>query len=217
MNTLYLIGGSPRSGKTTIFRKIVTQKPMLAITTDGLREAIRYTIIEESFATIKKLSFSGQATFHKAGENKDESHTKDFSYDIDQEELTWKNIVGLVNYYDRPRGASIVIEGMAITPERVKSLSLKNLELKVVFLGFTDESHFEKIFEYSNINKDWIHKKINEEDGGDDSHVRKWLKETLEENKKMEALATEYGYSFFSPHEGDFDEYCDKVVKYLLN
>ncbi len=216
MNTVYLIGGSPRSGKTIIFNEVIKQKPMIAVSSDALREAARFTLLEERFVTIQKLSFEGDATFHRAGENKDISHTKHFFYEIDQEELTWNTIKGLISYYDRKGGVPLIIEGMAITPERVKSLSVKDLEIRAVFLGFTDESYFEKIFEYSNDKKDWIYKKINQEDGGDDSAVRKWLKEELVKNKNAAALAEEYGYKFFSPHENSFEEYRNKVVKYLL-
>lgn len=217
MNTLYLIGGSPRSGKTIIFNEVIKQKPMIAVSSDALREAARFTLLDESFVTIQKLSFEGDAIFHRAGENKEISHTKHFSCDIDQEELTWKTIKGLINYYDRKGGVSLIIEGMVITPERVKELSVKDLGVKAVFLGFTDKSHIENIFEYSNDKKDWIYKKINQEDGGDDSFVRKWLHEELEKNKKVAILAEEYGYKFFSPHESSFEVYRDKVVKFLLD
>ena len=74
---------------------------------------------------------------------------------------------------------------MVITPERVKSLSLKHLTLRVVFIGFTDEESIEKILEYSNTNHDWIYKKISQEDGGDDSIVKEWLKNEIVKNKKL--------------------------------
>ncbi len=216
MSTLYLIGGSPRSGKTVIFNELIQQKPMIAVSADALREAARYALLEERFVTIQKLCFEGDAVFHRAGEDKGISHSKHFSHEIDQEELTWNAIKGLIGYYDRKGGASLAIEGMAITPERVKSLSVSELDIRAVFLGFTDESYFENIIEYSNANKDWIHKKINQEDGGDDSNVRKWFEEELAKNKKAAALAEQNGYKFFSPHGGSFEEYRDKVVKYLL-
>lgn len=216
MNTLCLIGGSPRSGKTIIFNEIIRQKPMIAISSDALRESVRYTLLEEHFVTIQKLSFQGDATFHRAGEHKDASHTKHFSYEIDQEELTWNSIKGLISYYDRKGAASLIIEGMAITPERVKSLSLKNLELRAVFLGSTEESYFENILAYSKEKEDWMYKKIHQEDGGDDSNVRKWFSDEVIRNRKVAVLAEENGYGFFSPHEGSFDEYRDKVVKYII-
>ncbi|MDB5259086.1 MAG: hypothetical protein JWO73_294 [Candidatus Taylorbacteria bacterium] len=216
MNNLYLIGGSPRSGKTIIFKEMINRKPMIAISSDALRESARYTLTEEPFVSIQKLSFEGDVSFHRAGENKDISHAKHFSYDIDQEELTWKAIVGLINFYDRKSGNSLIIEGMAITPERVKSLSLKNLKIKAAFVGFTDDSHLKNILEYAHANEDWVHKKITLEDGGDDSSVRKWFNEELGKNKEDATLAKEYGYEFFSPHEGSFEEYTNKVVEYLL-
>ena len=105
---------------------------------------------------------------------------------------------------------------MVITPERVKSLSLKHLTLRVVFIGFTDEESIEKILEYSNTNHDWIYKKISQEDGGDDSIVKEWLKNEIVKNKKLASWAEEYGYKFFSSHEKVFEEFQDEVVTFLF-
>lgn len=218
MNTLYLIGGSPRSGKTIIFNELIRQNPMIALSSDAIREAARYVLTDEPFVTISQLSFEGNVTFHRSGENKDISHTKHFHQEINQEDLAWKTIMGLINYYDRKPGTpSLVIEGMAITPERVKSLSLKNLELKVAFVGFTDDSYLDTILTYAYAKKDWVYKKITEENGGDDSSVRKWFNEELVKNKSLEAVAKDYGYGFFSPSGSSFEKYRDSVVKYLLS
>ncbi len=217
MNTLYLIGGSPRSGKTLIFKEVIKRNPMIAISSDALREAIRFTVTEESFINIHELAFEGDVTFHRAGEDGNISHTKYFSQKPSQEELTWKTIQGLIQYYDHNENRSLIIEGMAITPERVKSLNLKNMKLKAVFVGFTDPSHLDSILKYAYENEDWVHTKITKENGGDDTSVREWFNAELEQNNKVEALAKEYGYGFFSPHGGKFDAYCDEVVKYLLD
>ncbi len=189
---------------------------MTAISSDALREAARYTLTDESFINVNHLSFEGDVSFHRSGESKDESHTKHFRQEITQEDLTWKTIVGLINYYDRKAGtASLAIEGMAITPELVNSLSLKHLVLKAVFVGFTDDSYLNTILGYAHAKKDWVYKKIVEEDGGDDSAVRKWFADEVIKNKRVERIAKEHGYGFFSPNGDSFEDYCSSVVRYL--
>ncbi|MDB5245179.1 MAG: hypothetical protein JWN90_284 [Parcubacteria group bacterium] len=216
MNNLYLIGGSPRSGKTIIFNAFLAKKPMVAINSDALREGVRQAIVEESGITINELAITGDVTFHRSGENKDISHNKHFSYQITQEELTWKTLVGLIMYYDK-QNIPVLIEGMAITPERIKYLELENLKVKTVFLGYLDNSQFDSVLEYANQHKDWMYKKINQENNGDDTTVRKWFEEEVEKNKVIAANANEFGYKFFSPSAGSFEEYTDTVVRYLLD
>ncbi len=216
MTNLYLIGGSPRCGKTIIFKEVIEKKPMVAISTDALREMARYTLFEESYVSVQSLSFQGDVTFHRAGEEKDISHKKHFSYEIDEEELTWKAVVGLIQCYDRNPGRSLIIEGVAITPERVKSLSLKNFKLKAVFLGFNNESYLKNILDYSHEHKDWLYKKVMIESGGDYSVAETWFKEELIRSKEVAMLAEKYGYKFFSPQEKNFQKYRDEVVEYLL-
>ncbi len=188
---------------------------MIAISSDALREGGRYALTSERFINIHKLNFKSDAVFHRAGEDKGISHTKSFSEEISQDELTWKIIRGIISFYDK-KDTSLMIEGMVITPERVKELKLEKLNLKAVFVGFTEESYWESMIEYSNAKKDWIYKKINLEDKGDDSAVKKWFDEERQKNIITAENAKSNGYNFFSPTSESFDEYTENVIKHLL-
>ncbi len=188
MNKLYLIGGSPRCGKTTIFNSFINKKPMIAIPTDAIRAGVRFL-------------------------NK---HSRiNFSEDEIENNLPWEMVVGLIHRYDH-KNIPLIVEGVVITPERVKNLKLKNLELRVVFVGFTGDSHIEKIIKHGQIEKDWVYDHITKENGND-TEIRKMFKNIQEENKLVKEKADEYGYSFFSPENLSFDVYCNSVVEYLLN
>ena len=188
MNTLYIIGGSPRCGKTTIFNSFINKKPMIGIPTDAIRAGVRYL-------------------------NK---HNRiNFSEEEIENNLPWEMILGLIHRYDH-KNIPLIIEGVVITPERVKNLKLKNLKLKAVFVGFTEEAHIEKIIQQGQTDKDWVYDHI-ANNNGDDTEVRKMFKDLQEKNKLTKEKAEEYGYSFFSPEGLPFDEYCDKVVKNLLS
>ena len=215
MNNLYLIGGSPRSGKTIIFNSVINKRPMVAISSDALREGARFALTGESFANISDLSFDGDVSFHRTGDGTGVSYTKHFSQRVSDDELTWNVVCGLINFYDK-KDIPVIIEGMVITPERVKSLDLKNLKIKAAFVGFTDNLQLKSMLEYAHVNKDWIYKEIIDGDKEDESSVKKWYDEEKENNKHVAFDARRYGYGFFSPNESSFQEYCDKVIKYLL-
>ena len=215
MNIIYLIGGSPRSGKTTILTEILEQKPMLAIASDVLREGIRYALTDERFININKLQIKTDVVFHRSKESADIEHMKSYSQEISQDELTWKTLKGMIAMHDKG-DVPLLVEGIYITPERVQELELKNLKLKVVFLGFTEETYWDKIMEYSAKNRDWIYTKIHLENNGDDSSVRKWFEGERQKNLKIAAEAKNNGYAFFSPQES-FDDYKKEVIAYLLS
>lgn len=189
---------------------------MIAISSDAVREGARYALTGESYININKLSFAGDVIFHRAGEDQSISHTKHFFEDINQDELTWKVILGLINFYDR-HDTPLIIEGMVITPEHVKGLNLKNLKIRAAFVGFLDQEYLNTILEYSRAKKDWIYTKIMEENKGDDSSIREWFKNELVKNKIIARKVKEYGYEFFSPGKESFEEYRDKVASYLLS
>ena len=215
MNTIYFLGGSSRSGKTTIFNKVIHEKPMIAVSSDALREGARNILLDESYLSISSLHLNGDVVFHRPGEGKDVSHTKQFSQTLTEDELTWKAVLGLINHYDR-KDIPLVIEGIAVTPERVNDLKLKNLQIRAAFVGFTDVSYLETMIAHAHIKKDWIYKMI-QESNGDDIEVRKWFAEQLEENKEMANKAKKYGYEFFSLDTNSFEDYCDTVTKYLVS
>ena len=187
---------------------------MIAVQTDAVREGVRRGLIQESSVTINKLSFSGDVTFHRLGEDSDISHSKHFSQEISQDDLTWNVVAGLINYYD-DKGVDLIIEGMVITPEHVKNLVLKNFKIKAVFVGITDDTSLDIMLEQSNLNKDWIYTKINEH-GGDNTVIKKAFNDEIKKSKKVAILANEYGYKFFPFKNNDFEKYCDEIVDYLL-
>jgi len=189
-------------------------KPMIAVQTDAIREAIRKALIGESSVTINKLSFSGDATFHRLSEDKDISHTKHFSQEISQDELTWNAIAGLINYYDG-KGVDLIIEGMVITPEHVKSLVLKNFKINAAFVGITEDTNLNTILEQANLNKDWIYTKIHEH-GGDNSIIKQQFNEEIIKSEKIANVAKEYGFKFFPFNNNDFETYCNDVMNYLI-
>lgn len=204
-----MIGGAERSGKTTILNKIMIRKPMIAIQTDAIRDSLMKALIGDVSTPISRLSLSGDVTFQNSDDDyKKENTTKHFSKEISQSELVWSAIFGLINYYDN-ESVDLIIEGIDITPERIKSLNLKNFLIKPVFVGFTENTDFNIAiadlgkdgFNITDLDKDTLKKRF-------DEHVEKGKKIAISTNK--------HGYKFFSLDNYDFERYCNNVVNYLL-
>ncbi len=222
MNNLYLIGGTERSGKTVILHRILKTSPMIAIQTDAIRDSVERALFDdmEMIAPIGNISFSGDVIFQRLIDNykrEREDITKHFSKKVQEGELVWDAIVGIISHYDNPsrlvpkgsteKGIDLVIEGIEITPERVKSLNLKNFSIKPVFVGYTKDTNFD--ITITQFKKEGF--KVD-----DIEYTKKKHDEHVEKGEKIESNANKYGYKFFSFDNNNFEEHCKNVLDYLL-
>lgn len=155
---------------------------MIAIQTDAIRDSLLKTV-------------NSSTTLH-------------LSKEVSQDELVWSTILGLISYYDN-KNIDLIIEGIEITPERIKSLNLNNLSIKPVFVGFTEDTNFNKAI--TDLGKDGFDTTELDQD-----LLKKRFDEHIEKGKKIANSANKYGYKFFSFDNNDYERYCSNVIKYLL-
>lgn len=213
MNYLYAIGGCARTGKTTVLKALLERLPIMPISSDILRASMRNVLFDEPYVSVEKLDFEGSVTFHRPLEKGSEHKT--FKQSMDEDGMTWKAVVGAINPFDR-RGMPVVIEGIAITPERLHALKLKNLTIRAAFLGFSDPSHIETMLVHAKKENDWVNKVITENDG-DETSFRTWADEQIVQSKKTKELCEQFGYAYFDITEKLFDEHVNIVRNYLLS
>jgi 2-phosphoglycerate kinase len=212
-HTLYVIGGLGRVGKTTVFAKLVERNHAITIQSDAIRAALRKVLIGESHVSVRKLHINARAAFQRPGNLT--MHTVNHVVDTkDEDELAWIGIIGILETYDRTNSADVIVEGIAVTPERLHALKLKNLAVRAAFIGYNSESHLEAMIDFARKQKDWVHTSI-EERGGDTSHVAEWVREGIVKSKKMERAAKKFGYGYFDITERPFKKHVMAVVKYL--
>ena len=112
-------------------------------------------------------------------------------------------MIGVIHYYDN-KDVDLIIEGMEITPDRVKNLVLQNFKTRAVFVGPTAKTN--------------LHAMIGKADR--DSRIKalvqRWFDEEVEKNQKVSDTANENGYKFFSLDSDDFEKYSNNVASYLL-
>jgi 2-phosphoglycerate kinase len=214
-HTVYLVGGPARTGKTTILEAVLYKRTMMAVSSDAIRSAIRNALIDEPYVSVDNLDFSGNATFRRPGSLA--PHTKIFSKNIqDEEELAWAGVVGLIDHYSRRNDTDLIIEGIAITPERVNKLKTDRLVVKAAFVGFTDNVHVDSILAHAQNHKsDWVNKWLKEHNN-DDTHIRNWGERQIEISKKFQAQASRHGFGFFDIVDRPFSNHVEAVTDYLL-
>ena len=197
---------------------------MIAIQTDAIRDSVERALFDDMdiIAPIGNISFSGDLVFQRLIDNSKkerEDIIKQFSKKTSESELVWDAIVGIISHYDKPsrltpkgsieKGIDLIIEGIEINPERVKGLKLKNFSVKPVFVGFTEDTNFDKsIIDFK---RDGF--KVDDKDL---DFLRESFDEHVEKGKKIESDANKYGYKFFSFDNNNFEEYCKNVLDYLL-
>lgn len=218
---LIIIGGASRSGKSLIAKGLLSaigeQKEDVAhYSTDRVREGIRYLFTEEKFTGIQKISITADVEYvNIRAEAPRPLLKKETSINVDQDELTWRTIKGIIYAHDR-RGESVVVEGVILTPERISELELDRLTIKVAFVGFSDSNQINSIIDYSmglSFPHDWIKQNLLDT-GGDRTFLEKWAKEQSELFSTWKKTYADR-YEFFDMKERSFDEHVAHAVKRL--
>jgi len=131
--------------------------------------------------------------------------------------LAWLN---LVDYLTKNKfNSDVLIEGVAITPEKVNQLNLVEFSSKAVFLGFGRESHANSILTHAEREKanDWLYIEL-QAGRYTEAGIRNSMKGGIEESTKLKREAEKYGYGYFDITDYmNFDEYIRNVTNYLLN
>ena len=112
--------------------------------------------------------------------------------------VAWKVIVSLLEDYDQENVCDIIVEGVAVTPEEVYGLRLRNLDMKSVFLGYNDYAAYRAMVPFSEAEK----QKREVE-----------LKTLVAEADRLKQKVEKLNYAYFDMTKTSMDQ----VVSKLLN
>lgn len=205
---LYLIGGSPRCGKSILSRKLSRESDIPYISTDNLRLVVLpYFKGKEkykNFPFLKMFDVRSIDNFFRMYSGKEQ-----LKADLKEAGSTWPGIESLIEHLLACK-MDYIIEGIHLLPSLVSRFK-GNRNVKVVFLTKVDE---EKIFQGLSKNKD----------------NSDWLMDNAK-NKKTIMLAAEamsgygkyfvkeaekHGYECFNT-EDDFSGKINQAAGYLRN
>lgn len=213
MNTIYILGGPPRTAKSTIMSNVASERHITYLAADAIEHGIRNILTNEPHQMLRGVEFTGIAE-HKTSITEG-GDKKTFSYKGTGSDLTLQAIVGMLDYYRRT-SESVAFEGAVLTPKWAKGLNIGDYMVRAAFVGYTDPAHADTIIEYAKANpSDWINGWLNN-DGGDETNVRAWVSEQSAKCIELKSQARELGYPFFDISTMPFEQYIVSAQHYLL-
>lgn len=153
MPKVYLIGGSPRTGKTYLTKDLLKQKPILATSTDAIRYMLRQIKNAEDEPDLFHL---GKFTSNDAKHRKELLNEPEKFIDLQNKEskIVWKSLLDYI-HSNMEDGQDILIEGIAVLPELVSKLEC---EFNAIFIGNKSIEHYETILKIARQDEyDWMH------------------------------------------------------------
>lgn len=130
MDKIILIGGSPTVGKSYTARKLAESLKLPWISTDTIRAQMRELVKKKDYSALFSHSDVPPETAVEFLSNN--TPTQIVEHQNKESEEVWKGVKALIET-DYVWG-SFIIEGIAILPYLVSSLSIKDKEIKIVFL-----------------------------------------------------------------------------------
>lgn len=205
---IYLIGGPPKSGKTTLAKRLSKLKGIPWVSTDTLQNVIKPYISKEDFA--RKFPNS-----QLRGESNDEKYTKYSTNQIieayQQQAKTVYPAVDMFVISEIKDKHDCIIEGYHIEPELAAELELKYPDkIKSVFIVKTDEAKFVTDIKKSTTPNDWIIARTK-----DESTYSEIAKMICKYGKSFEKESMKYGFKVINM-DNDFDQQIQEAIKYLM-
>ncbi len=213
MNTLYILGGSPRTAKTNIMSCLAKEKSIACIAADAIEHGMRNMLTGEPHQMLRDIELTGSAewktSFTEGGER------KPFSNKGTESELTLQAVIGMLDYYRRNQ-ESVAFEGAAFTPEWIKNFKTADFTIRAAFVGFTNPVHADQILALAKANPhDWINVWL-EKDDGDETKIRDWVTIQSVKCAELKANAEESGFPFFDISTMPFEDYVTAALQYFL-
>lgn len=204
---IYLIGGSPRGGKSILSRKLSKKLNVPYVSTDNLRLVIipyfKGKEKAKGFPFIKMFDTSSTDDFFRKYSGKQQ-----LSADLKEASSIWPGTKSLINHLLECK-MDYIIEGVQLLPNLVKEFK-NNKNIKIVFLTKTDEKKIcEGLLKNKN-NSDWLLDNIKKE-----KTVSLAAKAFLEYGKYIQKEAEKYGFEVFNT-EDDFVGKLQKAADYLI-
>lgn len=205
---IYLIGGPPKCGKTTLAKKLSDKYRIPWISADTLQNIVwAYTPKEKHYIFFPHSYLRGDSNDEFYSEHSPQQIAENY---IAQGKTTYDAISMMAETYLTDKD-DFIVEGYQVTPEIVDTIFKKfdREHIKAVFLVKYDEQKFIQDIHKSTTPNDWIIRKTK-----DESTYGKIAKMVAEYSRYFETEAKKYGFSVFNMDE-DFDKQLDTIEKYF--
>lgn len=201
---IYIIGGSPRSGKTILSRELSKELNIPYISSDYLRLVVMPYFNgkdkDDNFPFEKMFDLSGMSNFFK-----DHSGHEMLEADIKEAKTLWPGIESLIKHLLLSK-INYIIEGVHFLPSLVNQFK-DDKNFKIVILAKTDENKiFNGLLQNRNTG-DWIADNIK-----DDETLLSAAKSLSEYGKYFTEESKKHGFKCINTE----DNFLDKI-NYAMN
>lgn len=205
MARAFLVGGTPRVGKTFLTFRFLQEKPILATSTDAVRYMLRQIVKENDEPELFHL---GKYTSNDPARRE---YLRNHSSDIitlqnNESAIVWRSVKNLIesNIAD---GFDVLVEGIAVLPEFMKQLECDH---KAVFLGNQSTQHYQTILDTARKNQnDWMHNL-------DDPTIEAFSIFNKTFSKYIEDEAARCNLPYIEIHDNSFEYDISRALSILL-
>jgi 2-phosphoglycerate kinase len=206
---IYLIGGPPKCGKTTLAKTLAKLLGIPWVSTDTLQSVIKPYMNKADFS--KKFPAS-----YQRGNDNDEKYSKFSSREIieayQQQAKTVYEAINMFAACELTDGNDFIIEGYHVEPKLVAELNLKYPEkIRSIFLVKADKEKFISDIKRSTTPNDWIIARTNNEET-----YQKIANMVCEYGNFFEKESEMYGFKVLNLDD-DFDNHIKEASNYLLS
>lgn len=197
--------------------KVTEKNLLIELPTDYIRFIIRMIFAGENRG-LSGMGFEGEASFTGG----DKTSKRPIKIEYQGEDLNaWNALTGIIADYDRQNENDILIEGVAIKPDKIKELALENLAVKAAFLGYNDEAYATPLLAYlqteAEKKKDYLYGEMKNSGKSEEDFVRDWMREVVKAGNLLREQAKASGLEYFDvTSHGSFEEYIQAVINYLF-
>ncbi len=206
---IYLIGGPPKCGKTTLAKAVSKSFGIPWVSTDTLENVIKPYMNEKDFPDRFPVGC-------QRGKDNDEKYSK---YSINeiieayrQQAKTVYQAIDMFAICEITDGNDFIIEGYHIEPELVSELNKKYPDkIKGIFLMKSDADKFVSDIKKSTTPNDWIVARTNKEET-----YKKIANMICEYGSFFEKESKKYGFKVLNMDD-EFDDRIKESIDYLKN
>lgn len=205
---IYLIGGPPKCGKTTLAKKLSRETQIPWISTDTLQNIVwAYSAKEKRPELFPHSYLRGDSNDEFYSQNNTSDIVKDY---VVQGETCYKAISMMAETYLTDED-DFIVEGYSVTPEIVDKVfnKLGKEHIRAVFLVRHNEEQFIKDVHRSNTPNDWILRKTKEE-----ATFAKIAQMVSAYSRYFEEEASKYNMKVFKMDD-DFEKQLSVAQEYL--
>ncbi len=203
---IFLLGGPPKVGKSTISNEIRREHAVSVISTDTLGAVLENVLSPAAAPDLFVFDKFNKMPMAERVKLMTKEPTALIDYVRRESHVVWKAVEAFIRRENDERRDAL-IEGVAVLPELVSRL--EDVPHRVVFIGNQGENHKENIKKFAEKNEqDWMR-------NVSDQYISAFAMFVKRMSAYIEQEAKEYGFEYIEMDKELFENVTEEVMKLL--